>query len=268
MNVTDSVEKALLGALLSASTGNGNLNASIETSEFTYSISASQTFLVPVEESAFKEATATALNVSVDDIFEFAQSLSSRRRLLADTVIRYAVHATDRDSANVLKERASTQSISVNGTSGIASPATTSCNVSIRMIVASSQSESLSDILNDETFATVVTTEASNLGVNGVVTSLPSCDVSVAPVHGSSGDCASRTLASGSTCQPVCSNGLIPSGVTSCTAGVLYPATCVVAPPPRSPPPPPKSPPLDSAASPARSSSAFALALAFAIAVA
>jgi len=57
------------------------------------------------------------------------------------------------------------------------------------------------------------------------------CDASIAPMYGSVGDCTS-TLASGSTCQPICDNGYTvwsPDGsnMTSCNLGNLTAASCL-----------------------------------------
>ena len=53
-----------------------------------------------------------------------------------------------------------------------------------------------------------------------------SCDASAAPTNGASGDCTA-TLASGSTCTPVCDAGYTLSAVSSCTTGTLTAGTCV-----------------------------------------
>ena len=61
-------------------------------------------------------------------------------------------------------------------------------------------------------------------------TCLPkACDATAPIVTGAGlGDCTS-TLASGSTCAPVCPTGYVLSGVSSCSAGTLTAATCVLA---------------------------------------
>merc|ERR1711959_37506 len=51
------------------------------------------------------------------------------------------------------------------------------------------------------------------------------CDASAAPTNGAVGDCT-KSLASGSTCQPTCSGGYTVSGKTSCLATVVTAATC------------------------------------------
>jgi len=51
------------------------------------------------------------------------------------------------------------------------------------------------------------------------------CDASAAPANGGVGDCT-NSLASGSTCQPVCNAGYTVSGTSSCSAGTLTAATC------------------------------------------
>ena len=51
-------------------------------------------------------------------------------------------------------------------------------------------------------------------------------DASIAPTNGGVGDCTA-SLAPGSTCQPVCDNGFLSTGVHSCSAGgVFTPSTC------------------------------------------
>jgi len=52
-----------------------------------------------------------------------------------------------------------------------------------------------------------------------------SCDASSPPANGAVGNCT-KTLASGSTCQPTCNSGYILSGSSSCTTGTLTTATC------------------------------------------
>ena len=54
---------------------------------------------------------------------------------------------------------------------------------------------------------------------------LAACDASAAPAHGTKGDCTA-TLASGSSCQPICNAGFTASGTSSCSAGTLTAATC------------------------------------------
>ena len=68
-----------------------------------------------------------------------------------------------------------------------------------------------------------------------------------APSNGARGDCGAA-LEHGATCQPVCDDGFIASGATSCVLGTLDLTVCVVAypsppPPSLSPPPSPPSPP-------------------------
>lgn len=53
-----------------------------------------------------------------------------------------------------------------------------------------------------------------------------SCDASVPPQNGFRGSCNS-SLASGSSCQPMCNAGYSISGPTRCNDGVLSPARCV-----------------------------------------
>ena len=69
----------------------------------------------------------------------------------------------------------------------------------------------------------------STCSSSGVLTpatcSANSCDASAAPANGAVGDCT-NSLASGSTCQPVCNAGYTVSGTSSCSAGTLTAATC------------------------------------------
>ena len=62
------------------------------------------------------------------------------------------------------------------------------------------------------------------------------CDTPTPPANGRAGDCTSE-MASGAQCQFECDPGFVVSGPTSCRAGALTLATCVV---PAPPPPPPK----------------------------
>jgi len=54
---------------------------------------------------------------------------------------------------------------------------------------------------------------------------VPPCDASSPPANGAVGDCTGH-LASGSTCQPACDAGYLPTGPTVCDNGVLTPAVC------------------------------------------
>ena len=57
------------------------------------------------------------------------------------------------------------------------------------------------------------------------VLALAVCDATAAPSHGSKGNCTS-TVASGSSCQPVCNTGYTVSGTSDCALGELTAATC------------------------------------------
>merc|ERR1712072_244679 len=70
----------------------------------------------------------------------------------------------------------------------------------------------------------------SAAGTTGTVTenfscTAAPCDASAAPTNGAVGDCT-KSLASGSNCQPTCSTGFTVSGKSTCTAGKLTAATC------------------------------------------
>jgi hypothetical protein len=73
---------------------------------------------------------------------------------------------------------------------------------------------------------TFVDSTAADAGPPGAwVRTINACDAAIAPDNGDAGDCTD-TLASGSSCQPTCTEGYTISGTSSCTDRVLKRATC------------------------------------------
>jgi hypothetical protein len=66
--------------------------------------------------------------------------------------------------------------------------------------------------------------DETGVDCGGSCTACP-CDASSAPANGGKGNCTA-SVASGTTCQPVCSQGYTVSGKTTCSKGILTAATC------------------------------------------